>query len=168
MTLILPGSFTNVSWYGRGPHETYWDRKSSGKIGIYSGLIEDQFHRYSRPQETGNKTDLRWLRLESKKINLMARPTDHQLLSGNTWPFATSELEFKVGKDGGKSASGLVPVTSKHGAFIETGKVVQWNIDLMQMGVGGDTSWGRLVHKEYTIPPHYYKYSFIITPSKKD
>jgi beta-galactosidase len=168
MTLILPNSFTDVSWYGRGPHETYWDRKSSGKIGVYSGLIEDQFHRYSRPQETGNKTDLRWISLESNKIKLTARPTDHQLLSGNTWPFITYELDFKEGKDGGKSASGLVPVTSKHGADIETGNVVQWNIDHLQMGVGGDTSWGRLVHHEYTIPPHYYKYSFVITPAKKE
>ena len=165
MTLILPSSFTNVSWYGRGPHETYWDRKTSGKIGIYSGLVVNQFHRYSRPQETGNKTDLRWIRLASNKISLTARPTDYLLLNGNTWPFTTSELEFKPGKDGGISASGLVPVTSKHGADIKIENLVQWNIDHLQMGVGGDTSWGRLVHEAYTIPSKYYKYSFVIKPA---
>ena len=46
-------------------------------------------------------------------------------------------------------------------------ETVQWNIDHLQMGVGGDTSWGRLVHEEYTITPKKYKYSFIIQPLKK-
>ena len=150
--LSLPNTFTKMSWYGRGPFETYWDRKSSGKIGIYDGLIENQFHRYSRPQETGNKTDIRWMQLESDQIKLSVSPTDNQLLSCSAWPFPTSELDFEAGKDGGQSASGLVPVTSKHGAFIQTGEIVQWNIDHLQMGVGGDTSWGRLVHPEYCIP----------------
>jgi len=63
-----------------------------------------------------------------------------------------------------QSASGLVPVTSRHGAEIVTGECVQWNIDHLQMGVGGDTSWGRLVHDEYTIPPKKYHYSFIVKP----
>lgn len=61
-------------------------------------------------------------------------------------------LTVKGSIAGAKSASGLLPVTSKHGAFIRSGESVQWNIDHLQMGVGGDTSWGRLVHDEYTIP----------------
>ena len=166
MYLTLPNTFTSVTWYGRGPHETYWDRKSSGKIGIWDGLIENLFHRYSRPQETGNKSDVRWMRLESDQINLTVYPVDNQLLSCSVWPFSSSELEFETGKDGGKSASGLVPVTSRHGADIQTGKLVQWNIDHLQMGVGGDTSWGRPVHNEYTIHAKNYHYSFIVKPHK--
>lgn len=168
MYMTLPDTYTMVFWYGRGPHETYWDRKSSGKIGIWEGLIKDQFHRYPRPQETGNKTDVRWMRLESEFISLTLHTAEQNLLSCSTWPFGTSELDFAAGKDGGKSASGLVPVTSKHGADIKTGKIVQWNIDHLQMGLGGDTSWGRLVHDEYTIPAKNYHYSFVIKPDKKD
>jgi len=164
LNLTLPNSFIHMSWYGRGPFETYWDRKSAGKIGIYDGLIEDQFHRYSRPQETGNKTDVRWMKLTSEQISLTVSSTDNQLINCSAWPFPTSELDFAAGKDGGQSASGLVPVTSKHGAFIKTGKIVQWNIDHLQMGVGGDTSWGRLVHEEYCIAPKQYRYSFVIIP----
>lgn len=167
MSIILSNTFTRMSWYGRGPHETYWDRKSSGKIRFHTGLIRNQFHRYPRPQETGNKTDVRWMRLESGHLNLSVTSTDNQLLSCSAWPFTTSEIDFRAGKDGGKSASGLVPVTSKHGADIQTGNIVQWNIDHLQMGVGGDTSWGRLVHKEYTIPARDYHYSFIIIPTKQ-
>ena len=86
------------------------------------------------------------------------------MLSASVWPFSFEELDFVAGKDGGESASGLVPVTSRHGADIVSGKCIQWNIDHLQMGVGGDTSWGRLVHKKYSIPASDYHYSFIIKP----
>jgi beta-galactosidase len=162
--LTLAPTFSHTEWYGRGPFETYWDRKSSGKIGLYRGAVLDQFHRYPRPQETGNKTDVRWMALSSDRITLTAYPTDNQLLNGSTWPFGVEELDFVAGKEGGKSASGLVPVTAKHGADIKPGNLVQWNIDHKQMGLGGDTSWGRHVHKQYTIPPGEYHYAFIIKP----
>jgi beta-galactosidase len=164
MYLTLPPSFTESSWYGRGPHETYWDRKTSGKIGIHSGPVEEQFHRYPRPQETGNKTDIRWMQASGKNISLTVHMGDDQLLNGSIWPFSTSELEYVAGKGGGRSASGLVPVSSRHGADIRTRETVQWNIDHRQMGVGGDTSWGRPVHREYTIPAKEYQYSFWLVP----
>ncbi|MFK8163843.1 MAG: glycoside hydrolase family 2 TIM barrel-domain containing protein [Lewinella sp.] len=166
MYLTLPNSYTETAWYGRGPQETYWDRKTAGKIGIYAGAIADQFHRYSRPQETGNKTDLRWMRVQSDNLLLTVASTDDQFLNGSVWPFATSELDFVAGKDGGESASGLVPVTAKHGADIRTGELVQWNIDHLQMGVGGDNSWGRLVHAEYCIPAGEYRYGFVLRPGR--
>jgi len=162
MYLTLSNEFHDVSWYGKGPEESYWDRKSGMKIGHYSGEIIEQFHRYSRPQETGNKTEVRWIEVASESIKLKA--TSSQLLNSSVWPFTMSEIDFNS-DDAGKSASGLVPVTKKHGADIEIGKLVQWNIDFLQMGVGGDTSWGRLVHPEYTIPSNKsYSYLFIIKP----
>jgi beta-galactosidase len=165
MFLTLPDNFTQTVWYGRGPHFTYWDRLSSGKIGIYQGMVADQFHRYSRPQETGNKTDIRWMQLSSDEMSVTTYPADSFLLNGSVWPFTGSELEYEAGKDGGKSASGLVPVSSRHGAEIKAGPRIQWNIDHLQMGVGGDNSWGRPVHQEYTIPAREYRYSFTMVPS---
>ena len=167
MFLTLPDVFTQVTWYGRGPHETYWDRKSSGRIGIHSGLIADQFHRYPRPQETGNKTDIRWMRLSSDYLDLTVYPSDTCLLQGSVWPFPTSELDYVEAKGGGQSASGLVPVSTRHGADIRLGPLVQWNIDHLQMGVGGDNSWGRPVHPEYTIPPRSYHYSLMLVPERR-
>lgn len=166
MYLTIPKSFTEVSWYGKGPKETYWDRKTGQKIGMYSGTIVDQFERYSRPQETGNKTDVRWMKVSSEKINLTV--SSNQFLNTSVWPFSMTELDF-TSDDGAASASGLVPVTKKHGADIKIGETVQWNIDYKQMGVGGDTSWGRLVHPEYTIPANTsYSYSFTIQPNYND
>ena len=164
--MTLNNTFTDVSWYGKGPEETYWDRKTGQKTGLYSGKIKDQFHRYSRPQETGNKTDVRWVEISSEDLKLKVLGTE--LLNTSVWPFNMKEIDFNS-NDGAESASGLVPVTTKHGADIELGNTIQWNIDFLQMGVGGDTSWGRLVHPEYNIPSNkLYSYTFTIQPTRKD
>ena len=104
------------------------------------------------------------MQASSEALQLTAYPTDNQLLNGSIWPFSTSELDYVEGKDGGRSASGLVPVSTRHGADIRTGETIQWNIDHLQMGIGGDTSWGRPVHKEYSIPPDDYNFSFRLVP----
>ncbi|WP_136464971.1 glycoside hydrolase family 2 TIM barrel-domain containing protein [Flagellimonas onchidii] len=164
MFLTLPKKFDKVSWYGNGPEESYWDRKTGVKTGIYSGKVKNQFHRYSRPQETGNKTDVRWMKVASKDLSVEV--TGDRLINSSVWPFAMTELDFNPDEDGAASASGLVPVTKKHGADIKLDETVQWNIDLLQMGVGGDTSWGRMVNDEYTIKPTDYSYSFILKPGR--
>ncbi|MEO5789424.1 glycoside hydrolase family 2 TIM barrel-domain containing protein [Gelidibacter sp.] len=162
MYMTLPKDFTDISWYGKGETESYWDRKTGVKTGVYSGKVVDHFERYLRPQETGNKTDVRWVKVSSDNLNLKA--SSNILLNTSVWPFAMSEIDFNS-DDASESASGLVPVTSKHGADIKIGEIVTWNIDYLQMGVGGDTSWGRLVHPEYTIPANkVYEYSFEIKP----
>lgn len=163
MYLTLPDDFVNMEWYGRGPEESYWDRKAGQKIAKYRGKVEDQFHRYPRPQETGNKSGLRWMTLSNGKISLKAQ-SEYSLLNSSAWPFTMQELDFNSETDGAESASGLVPVTKKHGADIKLGNTVQWNIDYQQMGVGGDNSWGAPVHDAYTIQPKRYEYSFTLQP----
>lgn len=166
MSVKFSSDFKYVRWYGRGAHETYWDRKTSGKIGIWSGQVSDQFHRYARPQESGNKTDVRWMQLKSTtNRNITLYAADGQLLSSSVWPFDMDALDFEPASSGTESASGLVPLGAKHGAEIQSQGFVQWNIDHLQMGVGGDTSWGRPVHKQYTVPAKKYSYSFVLDPS---
>jgi hypothetical protein len=58
--LLLAAGFDRFAWYGRGPHETHVDRRTSGRVGIFRGLVQDQYVPYVRPQENGNKTDVRW------------------------------------------------------------------------------------------------------------
>ena len=163
MYMTLPNTFEDFSWYGKGPKESYWDRKTGHKTQVYQGEVKQQFHRYSRPQETGNKTDVRWAKLMGPRISLMAE-ANGSYLNTSIWPFGMSELDFRSA-EAQESASGLVPVTKKHGAEIKLGKTLQWNLDYLQMGLGGDTSWGRLVHPEYTIAGNRaYNYSFTIKP----
>jgi len=165
MFITLSNQFTGVSWYGKGPKESYWDRKTGQKIGIYNSSTNNEFEKYSRPQETGNKTDVRWIEVSSSNLTLKAS-SNSTFLNSSVWPFEMPEIDFNS-DDAGESASGLVPVTKKHGADIKIGETIQWNIDFLQMGVGGDTSWGRLVHPEYTIPANKtYNYSFNIVPKQ--
>lgn len=163
MQLTMPGDFQRLSWFGRGPHETYADRKKSGQISLYKSLVKDQIHHYSRPQENANKTDVRWLALKNAQNTGLIIVGDQQL-SASAWPYKQSDIDFIDGKDGSESASGLVPVTTKHGAEVPMRNLVTVNIDHKQMGVGGDTSWGRLVHPEYTIPAKSYQYGFTLVP----
>jgi beta-galactosidase/beta-glucuronidase len=60
LRLRLPGRFDRLAWYGRGPHETYVDRRESGYVGVFHGAVREQYVPRVRPQENGNKTDVRW------------------------------------------------------------------------------------------------------------
>jgi beta-galactosidase len=73
LQLILPAEFDSLIWFGRGPHESYWDRKTGAAIDLYEGTVWEQYVPYVRPQENGNKTDVRWLALfNDNGIGLMA------------------------------------------------------------------------------------------------
>jgi len=165
MYLTLNRDFNQVSWYGKGPQESYLDRQTGSKLALYSGLVEEQFHRYSRPQETGNKMGVRWISVKNEKSSLTASKSNH--LSSSIWPFMMEQLDHKA-EDGQESASGLVPVTKRHGADILLGDTYQWNLDATQMGVGGDNSWGRMVHEKYRIDANVpHRYSFSIKPEAR-
>lgn len=60
LQMAMPDGFDQFSWFGLGPHECYIDRKESGRLGVYSGSVQDQFVPYIKPQENGNKADVRW------------------------------------------------------------------------------------------------------------
>jgi Beta-galactosidase/beta-glucuronidase len=156
MYMVLKGEFDHMQWFGRGPQESYQDRKSGAAIDVYSGSVWDQFYPYIRPQETGNKADVRWVSLRNSDGEGILVKGD-QPLSVSCWNFPQEELDY-------------VPflVKRKHGGSITKQDMVWFNIDLVQMGVGGDTTWGAKIHSEYTITPDAKAYSFDIIPISKD
>jgi beta-galactosidase len=146
MQMEIPHEFHTMTWYGRGPHETYWDRKTAAAIGIYSGPVEEQIHQYVRPQENGNKTDVRWVALTSKEAKgLMA--VGMPLLSVSAWPYTMQDLE-----------------NARHIHEPKRRGNITVNLDYKQMGVGGDNSWGARPHPEYTLPAGAYSYMFCLRP----
>ena len=148
--MSLPGDFDEVTWFGRGPHESYIDRKTSAAVGLYHGSVWDQTFQYVRPQETGNKTDVRWMALSNGKIGLMVKgsPT----FDGSVHQYPYEDLDY-------------VPKGQKHGKLnLQQKDQVDWLIDLKQMGVGGDNSWGARPHDQYTLSPGNYDYSFMLIP----
>lgn len=164
--LTLPCEFKYIQWFGRGPVETYADRKGA-KAGIYGGTTWEQFHAYPRPQESGNKTDVRWVRIVNHDGFGLEAIADGQLLNTSAWPFAASELDFVADNDG-SSASGLTPLSHKHGVDVQPADITTWNIDLAQMGTGGQNSWGSLPPKDYQLPVQPYHYAFYLRIVRPD
>ena len=152
MRLILPKEYDNMTWLGRGPHENYLDRKNSAIISRYEATVWEQFHPYVRPQETANKCDVRWVALTNDKGNGLLFIGENPL-SVSAWNFTQEDI-------------GYIPfdIERKHGGSIEKKDFVWFNVDHLQMGVGGDTTWGAQVHPEYTISPEEISYSFTLSP----
>ncbi|MCB7135078.1 glycoside hydrolase family 2 TIM barrel-domain containing protein [Cellulosimicrobium marinum] len=84
MMMQLPSRFENVEWYGRGPSETYWDRKAGNNVGVWSSTVTDRFVAYPRIQENGNTTDVRWMALtDDDGTGLLASMTYGEGYSGD-------------------------------------------------------------------------------------
>ena len=151
MQLLLPKEFENITWFGRGPHESYWDRKTGAPVGLYQGKVIDQYHPYIRPQETGNKTDVRWVALtNSSGIGVLV--TGDPVLNISAYPFLMSDFDPGDTKQ------------QRHAYQVKKRELVTLNLDYRQMGVGGDTSWGARPHPQYTIPAREYVYRWRIRP----
>ncbi len=150
---VLKDEYQKVTWYGRGPHENYQDRKTAALVGQYSANVDDLYFPYIRPQENGNRTDTRTLTFVNEKgqgieivaPNLFGFSAHHQLNS-----------DFDAG----------MKKQQRHTIDVPKRKMVNVNIDYKQMGVGGDDSWGAMPHQEYQISPADMSFSFIIKPKK--
>ncbi len=150
MRMILKGDYDQMTWLGRGPQENYADRKSGYLIGKYSASVWEQYHPYVRAQETANKCDVRWLTL-SAKDGFGIKVEGEEPLSVSAWNFPQDDLLYIPAS-----------VERRHGGCVDKKDMVWLNIDHLQMGVGGDNTWGAQVHPEYTITPHEWSYSFTL------
>ncbi|WDF67551.1 glycoside hydrolase family 2 TIM barrel-domain containing protein [Sphingobacterium oryzagri] len=151
MQWILPAGFEKVVYYGRGPHENYQDRDFSAHVGLFEQTVDEQYFPYVMPQETGNKTDLRWWSITNKKGSGLMVVSD-SLFSASALHYFDSDLD-----DGMKR-------NQRHAADLIKRKETQLNLDWKQMGVGGINSWGAWPTKEYLLPYQDYRFSFVIKP----
>jgi len=146
MQMAVPGRFNKFTWLGRGPHETYWDRKTGAAFGLYSGHVNNIIHRYVRPQENGNRSDVRWMALTDREgVGLVA--VGMPAIDVSAWPFTMQDLE-----------------KAKHIHELPQRDTITVNLDYKQMGVGGDDSWGARTHSEYTLPAKSYHYRLRLMP----
>ena len=152
MQITLPKRYEQVKYYGRGPVENYNDRKSAAFVGIYEQTVDEQFHDYQRPQETGNKTDLRYYQLSDNRHNTLCITAD-TLFSASALHYRMSDL------DDGNSKK------QSHPEYLQKGDTYV-NIDLGQMGMGCVNSWGAWPLKEYQLPYQDYDFTFLLKPMK--
>jgi beta-galactosidase len=146
---ILRG-YENITWYGKGPMENYIDRNYGSDAAIYSQNIFDFMEPYVVPQENGNRTDVRWMYLANSKDEGLMIIAD-SLLSMSAWPYTEENIE-----------------NAKHTVDLKDAGLITLNIDLVQMGVGGNDSWSDVAAplEKYQIPAKPYQYSFYFLPVK--
>lgn len=156
VSITLNKQFDQMEWLGRGPHENYIDRHTSSFVGLYKGSVADQYFPYDRPQENGNKTEVRWMSLTNTKGEGMM-VIGNPFVSSSAYMFPTEDLD----EPGLKKSQ-------RHISDIENKDMVTWNIDWKQMGVGGDSSWGAFPHEPYLIPAERLSFSFRFCPATKD
>ena len=144
MRMRLSGDFDVVDYYGRGPWENYPDRKSGYDLGHYRMPLSEFQEDYVRPQDNGNRCDVRWLSLSSDDCTL--RIDGCQPLCLHAWNYGEENLNVK------------------HPHELKRGEFVNLNIDLNIHGVGGADTWGKRTLPEYTIDGNQsHHYSFVIS-----
>ena len=153
MQTSIPKEFNYMTWFGRGPHETMFDRKTGGAVGIYSDYVENLIHPYVKPQENGNRTDVRWVALTNKEgTGLLVSDVGGTNLNVSAWPYTMEDLE-----------------SARHNHELVHREFITFNIDHKQRGVGGDIPAYALLHRKYRLDGNKkYTYSFFIRGYNKD
>jgi beta-galactosidase len=147
IVMRLAAPFENFRWYGLGPWENYADRKESADMGVWSSTVNDQYVPYVRPQENGNKEDVRWLSLKDAD--------GHGLLVQDEGdPIAASALHFTV--------NDLTAV--RHSYELNPRLEVILSLDAKQCGLG-NSSCGPGVLKRYAVPPISYSLKLRFSPA---
>lgn len=145
----LKPDLSRWSWFGRGPGENYRDRQTGYPVGVWSETVDRAWFPYVMPGETGNRTDIRWSRfVDADGSGLEIRSADGQGLEMSAYPFRVSDLEGK-----------------QHPADIPQRDLVTVQIAHLQMGVGGETSWGMWPQPKYQMrTEREFAFAFTLQP----
>jgi beta-galactosidase len=151
MRFSLPAAYGELEWYGRGRHENYCDRNNSALVDVYQSTVAEEYFPYIRPQENGYKTDMRWMKItdaSGKGILIDGLP----LFSGSA--LNNSIEDFDQGTK--QNYRHTIDISPRDEVFV--------TVDLKQMGVGGDDSWGAKPHPQYRLPADNYSFKFRMQP----
>lgn len=149
MQMGINRAYENISWFGRGPFENYIDKNYAADVGVYSLPINQFMENYVVPQENGNRTDVRWMYLSNPGSKDGLLIVADSLLSMSAWPYTEASIQ-----------------NAKHTNKLKDAGFITLNIDLIQMGVGGNDSWSDVAAPldKYQIKANNYSYSFYIVP----
>lgn len=151
MQMGIDRSYDHIEWFGKGPGENYIDKAYGFDAGIYHLPIKDFMENYAVPQENGNRTDVRWMFLSNKSSQGLLVVAD-SLLSMGASPYTDSTVQ-----------------NARHTNKLKDAGFITLNIDLKQMGVGGNDSWSEVAAplEQYQIKAQPYHYSFYLQPYTK-
>lgn len=156
-SLVLTKAFDQVSYYGRGPFENYQDRKTAAFVGLYNSTVADLGFAYIRPQENGNRSDVRWSKLSQANGNGLV----FSAVSGRS---DTPTFDFSAHHQLASDFDAGMHKAQRHTIDVPQRDLTSVYIDYQQSGLGGDDSWGAKAHAQYLLPLKNYRFSFKITP----
>ncbi len=146
-TVQLPKAFSNVTYYGRGPHENYVDRKFGAAIDVYSTTVDEMFVPYLKPQECGNRCDVRWVAVrDDEGYGVLAIAENLMEISAHRC--TPHDLE-----------------AAKHPPEIKWREDVYLHLDYKQRGLGG-ASCGPDTLPQYEIMPEPFSFGVVLRPLK--
>ncbi len=155
LRLTLPTELDRIAWYGRGPQENYVDRRTGAHVGTWSSTADSLFHPYVRPQETGNRTEARWVAFTD--------PAGNGLLAVGMPTLDWSALRaLAEDLDEGETKRG------RHTFDVPRRDFVAVHLDHRQLGVGGDNSWGAQPLPAYQIPVESASWAVRLRPLAPD
>ena len=168
MEFAMPGNCSVFEFYGKGPFENYCDRNSAAVVGHYVQRVEDQYHwGYVRPQESGTKTELRWMKVTDDNGSGILVTSDVRF-SASALPLGRRQIDMAI-REYGEAEDGL-----RHRHSLELKKAAcegtrslgktYVNFDLIQMGLGCVNSWGQWPRNEYLIHAQPMQFRFILQP----
>jgi len=148
MQFNVSNQYKNITYLGKGPQANYQDRNSGALFGLYKANVTTMNYSYAVPQEYGNRMHTNWFSLEStskKGLHL----TGKQPLNFSVLEYDTNTIE-----------------KAKHTNDLIKNENLTVNVDLIQMGIGGDNTWSHRAepHEKYLIKPGTYTYGFTIKP----
>jgi beta-galactosidase/evolved beta-galactosidase subunit alpha len=145
LQLTLPGDFSNATWLGRGPGESYADSKQAGKLGLWSLPVDELFTNYIYPQENGNRTDVRWAALKRENGTGLLASSDERF-NFSAHRYTTDDLD-----------------RAKHFYELTKRDFVTLNLDLAQNGIG-TASCGPGPLPQYLLKPEAFRFELRLKP----
>ncbi len=144
VSLVTPEGFEQFTWLGRGPEESYIDRKAGVPVGLYQGTVDEQYVPYIMPQENGNKTDVRWAALLNGKAGLLA--VGEPLMEVSVGHYTVDNLS-----------------QARHTNELVRQPETYFNLDAIQCGLGGNSCGPRTLDK-YLVWPGSYHFAVLFRP----
>jgi len=149
LQLNLKKAFDQWTWVGNGPHENYVDRRRGAWVGQFHGKVADLFHPYIDPQESSNRTDIRWSQfLDTNGLGLKMTSLSKHMMEVSAYPVHPQDIEL-----------------ASHPSELHDPSTITVNLDYGQMGLGGTTSWGDKPLDAYMLSTqNTTSYAFLIEP----
>jgi beta-galactosidase len=161
MQMAMPGEYSTVEYFGFGPFENYSDRNSAALMGHYVQRVEDQYHYgYARPQESGTKTQLKWMKVLDDNGAGFEITSDVKF-SASALPFSPAQMDVRALNENQSHSLELKALAKEN---VRTLGKTYVNFDLRQMGLGCVNSWGQWPIDEYMIPAAEYEFFFALRP----